>query len=206
MKLPIAQGSFGIILPFFTFSFLFLIDNRFAILSVFSFIFFIYLLWFFRDPPRKIIIDENKILAPADGTIIYTEQDNGFIKIAIRMSPLNVHINRAPLSGKIISDEKIKGKHQSVYFANAEKKNERRLLKMKSSGLEVELLQLTGAFARRIKNWVSINDDILQGQKLGIIRFGSQTNLIVTGKNEFKIVVNKGDKVKAGLSIIAEIV
>lgn len=164
--------------------------------------------WFFRDPKRVIAMDSSSILAAADGTIILVEELDNEIKIAIRMSPFNVHINRTPVSGKITAIDHTPGKHQNVYFGNIENKNERNLTVIENEMLHCEVLQLTGSFARRIEVWINVDDEITQGEKFGIIRFGSQTNIrirLIDEKSHLIVLVKKGDTVKAGISIIAEI-
>jgi phosphatidylserine decarboxylase len=169
----------------------------------------LFLAWFFRDPHRDIILNEDTILAAADGTIIYVEQDAEHIKIATRMSPFNVHLNRAPISGTVTNIQHSPGKHKSVYFAGAEEKNERNLIEMENKSMYCRILQLTGAFANRIECWVELKQNTVQGQKIGIIRFGSQTNVEIrlkSSNNVLKVAVQEGDRVKAGLTVLAKIV
>ena len=165
--------------------------------------------WFFRDPNRKIIADDTKILAPADGKIlkIIENQENGksTITIAIRMSPVDVHIIRSPSNFTIETITHTLGSHRSVYIAGAEEKNERKLVAAKNETEIYEILLLTGAFARRIDLWVDEGQTLPQGEKMGIIRFGSQTNLSVKSNRKLKVLVTEGAKVKAGLTSLARI-
>lgn len=168
----------------------------------------VYLLWFFRDPKRQIILDESVIYAAADGKIIVVQQEMSNLKIAIRMSPFNVHINRSPIQGKINSIEHIPGPHRNVYFGNIENKNERNLIEILGKKVNCDIIQITGAFARRIECWLDVNDSVEQGQKIGIIRFGSQTNMYIQSNQtdkSIKPLVNLGDKVYAGLTAVAKI-
>ena len=203
--MKIAQGSLQIIsiflLPLLIIGF-YPWGTFFALLST---IFALYLIWFFRDPERTILPDESKILAAADGTVIYSKVSENLYKVAIRMSPFDVHINRSPITGRFISEIRRPGKHFSVYFSGAEDKNESNLLVISNDTLEVEVLQLTGAFARRIETWIQREDQLEQGEKIGMIRFGSQTNVQVKTIKPFRITVKVGDKVKAGLSTIMEV-
>ena len=168
-----------------------------------SFLFGFFLAWFFRDPERVISENENEILAPADGKIVFVEQSDSSFKLAIRMSPFNVHINRAPVSGKITKLQFLPGKKLPVYFANAEKKNARNVVEITSNKFIASLFQLSGAFARRIENWVVQGDFLQKGEKIGIIRFGSQTNLHFSSEIPITINCSKGDSVKAGITVIA---
>ena len=153
------------------------------------------------------MINPSAIYAPADGTALYIDKTDEFLKIAIRMSPFNVHLNRTPITGKIVKIQHQPGKHKNVYFARVEEVNERNLIVMENSDLVCELLQITGSFARRIECWVELDEKIDQGSQIGIIRFGSQTNLLINMKNELDIEpqCSVGDKVQAGLTVLASI-
>ena len=202
----IADKSFRFILPPLILG---LIISLFYVYVGILFIgFSIYLIWFFRDPHREIIINDKLIYAAADGKIITVEYDQNNLKIAIRMSPFNVHINRSPIQGEIDSIEHIPGPHHNVYFGNIENKNERNLIKVIGKDVNCEILQITGAFARRIECWVNVNGSVTQAQKIGIIRLGSQTNVYIQSKTTSKSIkplVKLGDKVFAGLTAVAEI-
>ncbi|MCE7735964.1 MAG: hypothetical protein GPJ54_13870 [Candidatus Heimdallarchaeota archaeon] len=168
----------------------------------------LYLIWFFRDPHRQIIINDSLVYAAADGKIIFVQQDLNNLKIAIRMSPFNVHINRSPIQGRIESIEHIPGPHRNVYFGNIENKNERNLIKIIGKAMNCDILQITGAFARRIECWLDEDDSVDQGQKIGIIRFGSQTNMYIQSDQtdkSIKPLVNLGDRVYAGITAVAKI-
>ncbi len=177
----------------------------------------IFMIWFFRDPKRDIIINPKKFYAPADGTVIEVETVNHpspkslapkqyDLKIAIRMNAFNVHINRAPAEGEVISIIQKPGKHSNVFLGNVEEKNEQQLISVKGKENVYHVLQLTGAFARRIESWVKKGEKVLQGDKMGIIRFGSQTNLYIqSDKIKINPAIKVGDKVNAGLTVVAEV-
>lgn len=168
----------------------------------------LYMYWFFRDPKRIINGNPLHVLAAADGTILYMYSESDILEIAIRMSPFNVHLNRIPISATLQSIDHRPGEHKSVYFAGAEEKNERNLLLFENEDMICEILQLTGAFARRLEVWSNIGDSLQQGEKFGMIRFGSQTNVRIKMKAKEKSLlpsVNVGDKVEAGVTVIAEI-
>ncbi|MFV2015658.1 MAG: phosphatidylserine decarboxylase, partial [Candidatus Heimdallarchaeota archaeon] len=170
--------------------------------------FTLYIIWFFRDPNRQITHDPSLIYAAADGKVIVVKQDKNGIKIGIRMSPFNVHINRSPIKGKINSIEHIPGPHHNVYFGDVENKNERNLIKIQGQDVMCQILQITGAVARRIECWVNESDSVHQGQKIGMIRLGSQTNMYIESEltdKSIKPLVNMGDKVFAGITAIAKI-
>lgn len=204
----LANGSFKFILiPIIIAVFCFLLSLNFiglGFLLVAG-----YMAWFFRDPSRKIVQDSSIIYAAADGTIKEVNDENDIIQIAIRMSPFNVHLNRAPVDAEINEITFKPGSHRSVYFAGAQNKNEQNLIAMESDLLKVDVLQITGAFARRIECWVEKNEQINQGDKIGIIRFGSQTNVTIEPKSKKELtiipVVRVGDTVQAGITPIARI-
>ncbi|MHA2089653.1 MAG: phosphatidylserine decarboxylase [Candidatus Kariarchaeaceae archaeon] len=170
--------------------------------------FSLYLAWFFRDPHREIIVDDEIIFAAADGKVLFLEVNDNTMKMGIRMSPLSVHINRAPISGIVGEIIHKPGAHQSVYFAGAETRNEKNLIEIENEKILCEILQITGIFARRIECWIDSADQVVQGEKIGMIRFGSQTNVMIKLKQTEKAIkplIKTGDAVKAGLSAIAEI-
>ena len=200
----IAQGSIRFILPFMLVG---------TILSYFIWftgipflIFGLYLAWFFRDPNRKIQISDSSFLSPADGKVIQVIHRSESTKIAVRMSPFNVHLNRSPLRGKVTSVTRTAGKHNSVYFSDVEKTNEKNLITIENEVVVCNVLQITGIFARRIECWIKTNEKVVQGQKIGIIRFGSQTNIHIRTLDNTKSIkptVKVGDKVEAGISVLA---
>ncbi|MHA2278366.1 MAG: phosphatidylserine decarboxylase [Candidatus Kariarchaeaceae archaeon] len=170
--------------------------------------FSLYLVWFFRDPRREIVVDDKIIFAAADGKVLFLEVNDTTIKIGIRMSPFSVHINRAPISGRVGEIIHKPGSHRSVYFTGAEAHNERNLIEIENEQIICEILQITGIFARRIECWVETANQVVQGEKIGMIRFGSQTNVMIKLKQTEKAIkplIKTGDAVKAGLSAIAEI-
>lgn len=200
----IARGSYPIILPFLVVSVLIAYYNW--IISIPTIVFTLYLTYFFRDPKRDPPNDPTKILSAADGKIIHIDQTESELKIAVRMSPFDVHLNRSPITGKILEIIRRPGKHLSVYFADVEKKNEQNLIRIENETIRLEILQITGIFARRLVTWVESADFVEQGQKIGIIRFGSQTNVLIKSRNNNKHIkcqVKIGDMVKAGLSVLA---
>ena len=204
----IAKGSLKFILPFpiIGFSLFFLIPIvGWIIIAIGA-----YMLWFFRDPYRIVGTDDNLILAVADGKITLVEKNENSIKIAIRMSPFDVHINRSPFSGIITEIKYHPGTHKSVYFAGADKKNESNLIKIENDHFVASVLQITGAFARRIECWVKSGEKVQMGKRIGMIRFGSQTNILIENKqvNKIKIepIVKEGESVRAGVSSLAKII
>lgn len=185
----------------------------------------IFLLNFYRDPKRA-IPKGNNIVSPADGrviSIIDTSDDEinvskgilGKIKtmtkdiadncyvISIFMSPLDVHINRAPIEGKIVSIKHTKGKFFKAYDLNKSFENEKNEIVIENKNIKVKVIQIAGFLARRILCYTSINKKVNKGDKIGMIALGSQATIIIPKKVNLKIKIN--DKVMAGESIIADL-
>jgi len=153
---------------------------------------------FFRDPERKVEISDTYMVSPADGTII----DIIDRRVCIFMFFQNVHVNRAPISGKIREISYKKGGYIPAYRKDSER-NERSEYIIHSKYGDVSVTQIAGTIARRIVSYSQVNDIIEQGQRIGMIRFGSRVD--VTIPSDFDIAVRKGERVLAGKTIIATI-
>lgn len=174
----------------------------------------IWLLSFFRDPDRRIPAGDNLILSPADGTITDIEEVDEPIflggratRIGIFLSIFNAHINRTPCSVRIEKITYRKGEFKSAFNPASGKVNESndiavaRIVEPKDKLL---VRQISGAIARRIVCDAHEGQEFSGGRCFGMIKFGSRTELYVPLKSSAKIIVKKGDKVKAGLTILAE--
>jgi len=181
-------------------------------LGLISFILTIWVYYFFRDPERFPINDENYLLSPADGTVSQIIETNGpselglenktFTRISIFMNVFNCHVNRIPFSGKITQIFYKPGKYINASLDKASEENERNYVKILSSnGDELILVQIAGLIARRIVCEIKENDEIKQGDKFGIIRFGSRVDLYF---ENYKILVREKQKTIAGETIIAK--
>ncbi|MEK6946716.1 MAG: phosphatidylserine decarboxylase [Nanoarchaeota archaeon] len=185
----------------------------------------LFLLNFYRDP-KRIIPKGNNIVSPADGrviSIIDTSDDEikvskgilGKIKtmtkdiadncyvISIFMSPLDVHINRAPIEGRIASIKHTKGKFFKAYDLSKSFENEKNEIVIENKTIKVKVIQIAGFLARRILCYTSINKKVNKGDKIGMIALGSQATIIIPKKVNLKIKIN--DKVRAGESVIADL-
>lgn len=159
----------------------------------------LFMVVFFRDPERKVEISDMYMVSPADGTIIDIEDR----KICIFMFFQNVHVNRAPISGKIKEITYKKGGYLPAYRKDSER-NERNEFIIHSKYGDVRVTQIAGTVARRIVSYSQVNDIVEQGQRIGMIRFGSRVD--VTIPPDFEIIVKKGERVLAGKTIIATII
>ncbi len=181
------------------------------ILSLICLVFLILVVQFFRDPARFTRINENHIIAPADGKIVVIEDilENEFLKdkrkqISIFMSPLNVHVNRNPIGGKVVYDKYHPGKYLVAWHPKASTENERTTIVIKNNRGSILFRQIAGAVARRIKYYITTNQEVKQGAQMGFIKFGSRVDVICP--DNVKINVKIGDIVRGGETVIAEFV
>ena len=172
-------------------------------LSLIPIIMAVFLCWFFRDPersPRKI---EGSVVAPADGKIVkITEGDGNQTTLSIFMSPIDVHVNRAPISGRVTKIQHVPGKHNLAFLKNVERTNEKNYIEISTKSFKIHVVQIAGFFARRIDCYIKEGDEVKAGQRIGMIRFGSRVDLILPPR--FRFLVKEGMKVKAGETIVAE--
>ena len=175
-------------------------------------LFFILILQFFRNPSRKTIIDPNKIIAPVDGKVVIIKEvfEKEYFKrkklqVSIFMSPINVHVTRYAISGKVVLSKYHPGKYLVAWHPKSSEKNERTTIVIKSEVFgEILYRQIAGALARRIINYAKIGQNVIQGDDAGFIKFGSRVDLFLPLK--MKIKVNLNDHVKGGIDSIAEVV
>jgi len=188
---------------------LLLISNFFGLLGL---VLTIWIFYFFRDPERFPINNENYLLSPADGIISQIIETNGpkelglhekkFTRVSIFMNVFNCHVNRVPSSGKIIQIFYKPGKYLNASLDKASEDNERNYVKIKNSnGDELILVQIAGLIARRIVCEIKENDEIKQGNKFGMIRFGSKVDLYFQNHS---LMVRQNQKMIAGETIVAK--
>jgi phosphatidylserine decarboxylase len=180
-------------------------------LGLVSFILTVWVYYFFRDPERFPINDENYLLSPADGIISQIIETNGpseigqeskkYTRVSIFMNVFNCHVNRIPSSGKITQIFYKSGKYINASLDKASDENERNYVKMiNSNGDELILVQVAGLIARRIVCEIKENDETTQGDRFGMIRFGSRVDLYF---ENYQLMVQKNQKTIGGETIIA---
>ena len=180
-----------------------------SILQIFSLIIFVFILWFFRNPKRNIIRNPELILSPADGKVISIKEVDELeyfkdkkIQISIFLSPLDIHVNRYPVSGEILYSKYHKGNYLVAWHPKSSDKNERTTVVIKNKKFgEIMYRQIAGAVARRIVSYAKVNSNVKQGDDSGFIKFGSRVDLFLSKDSNLKIKV--GDRVKGGLTVIA---
>ena len=171
--------------------------------------FYSMILWFFRNPKRNIIIDDNIILSPADGKILDIKEvnENEFlkddrIKISIFLSITNIHVTRFPISGKIIYNKYHPGKYLLAWHPKSSEKNERTSVVISNNSFgNILYRQIAGAVARRIVNYAKTNLKVIQGEDSGFIKFGSRVDIFLPLNSN--ISVKKGQNVKGGITILS---
>lgn len=182
------------------------------VIVAFGAVLFLFTLWFFRDPNRSITeVDDWTLLSPADGKVVVIQdvEEPLYLKgpakqISIFLSPLNVHVNRIPIGGKIEFDQYVPGDYLVAWHEKASELNERSQLGVRhASGQKVLFKQIAGAVARRIVYHVTTGDDVKTGQRYGIVKFGSRMDILVPPDAE--VLVSLGDRVQGGTQPIARL-
>jgi len=171
--------------------------------------FYIIILQFFRNPKRKTAQNDHHIIAPVDGKVVVIEEvfekeyfKDKRLQISIFMSPLNVHVTRYPVSGKIKFSKYHPGKYLVAWHPKASEENERTTIVVENPAIgEILYRQIAGALAKRIVNYAKPEIQVIQGSDAGFIKFGSRVDLFLP--LDTKIIVNLNDKVKGGEQIIA---
>jgi phosphatidylserine decarboxylase len=173
-----------------------------------SLVVYILIIQFFRNPSRFTPVDENHVIAPADGKVVVIEdvEEPEFFKgkrkqVSIFMSPLNVHVNRYPISGKVVYQRYYPGKYLVAWHPKSSTENERTTVVVENAKTQVLFRQIAGALARRIVCYAKEGDAATQGAEYGFIKFGSRIDLFLPV--DCKINVNLGQKTKGGETILA---
>ena len=170
----------------------------------------LFILQFFRDPPRQVPAQANAVVSAADGKVIIVEKafDNYLkrdaLKISVFMNVFNVHSNRSPVDGTVQQVWYFAGKFFNAAMDKASMENERNALHIKTTGgLDVTCVQVAGLIARRILCYVDKDSSLHKGQRFGFIRFGSRVDIYLPLTATPKVAI--GDVVSAGSSILAEL-
>ena len=193
-------------------TFVFLLFSKF--LGLIGIVLTIWVFYFFRDPERFPIKDNNFLLSPADGMICqiqenilgpseFSLENQKYTKVSVFMNVFNCHVNRFPIDCKVDEVFYKPGEYLNASLDDASLKNERNLVKITSSNNDsIVLVQVAGLIARRIISYCNNNDEYKQGQSFGIICFGSRVDIYFS--DQFRILVKKGQTVVGGETLIAE--
>ena len=197
------EVSAALIILFLLVVFFYFIYKPFFIISLVLLIFTFY---FFRDPERVVPLGDDILVSPADGLITNIsetkEGKKNYTKVSIFLSIFNVHIQRLPISGVITKVDYIEGKFINATLDKASDENERLKITIKNSNNLIYVTQIAGLIARRIVNYVKPNENVNQGERYGIIKFGSRVD--IEFPNNFKILVNEGQQCIGGETVIAQ--
>ena len=161
----------------------------------------LFMAYFFRDPFRKIPDRSDVIVSAADGRVTRVDESDEGKLVSVFLSPLDVHINRAPISGRIIKIDYVVGRKIPATSNEASQVNERNSIIIAGEKITVTCTQIAGILARRIVCWSKEGDELQMGQKYGLIKFSSRTDLLMPPEVEVKVAV--GDRVVGGETIVA---
>ncbi|MDY3983319.1 MAG: phosphatidylserine decarboxylase family protein [Veillonellaceae bacterium] len=170
----------------------------------------IYFAYFFRNPHRRIPQGDDTLVSPADGKVMEISEvyEDTCLhakckKITIFLSVFDVHVNRAPMAGKITFRQYICGSFRPAYKDAVGYENERHAISIDNGKFTILVTQIAGVLARRVVSWIDLGDDLSKGQLYGMIKFGSCTEVFMPLDTE--ICVAKGDRVKGGETVIGRI-
>jgi phosphatidylserine decarboxylase len=193
LSLAGASALAGITLSAFPGWLAFLLTTPLLFLGLFS-------VWFFRDPERAPAAGRGLVLSPADGRVVAVADDPAGPSLAIFLSVLDVHVNRSPIAGRVESVEYREGRFLAAFDPRAGEVNERNEILLSGPEGSVRVRQIAGAIARRIVCRVKPGDRLSAGQRLGMIRFGSRTDLRLPPGSA--LLVGQGERVKGGITIV----
>jgi len=179
------------------------------ILEIGLIIFLVLILQFFRNPKRHTVSNPNHIIAPVDGKVVVIEEvfekevlNDKCIQVSVFMSPINVHVTRYPIAGKVIYSKYHPGKYLVAWHPKSSEENERTTVVVENSNIgKVLYRQIAGAMAKRIINYAKFGETVQQGADSGFIRFGSRVDVLLP--LNAKVNVTLKEKVKGGETVIA---
>lgn len=168
----------------------------------------LFLISFFRVPNRKLTIDENAVVCPADGKVVVIEEmfDEEYFKdkrlqVSIFMSPANVHQNLNPVSGNVVYSQYHKGRYLVAWNPKSSTENERHTVVISSNKGEILVKQIAGALAKRIVNYLSVGQKVLQSEEMGFIKFGSRVDVLLPAGTRVSVKLNQA--VQGGVTVLA---
>jgi len=167
-----------------------------------------FMVYFFRDPQRDAPTERDIVISPADGRVTRVEkaspsESHSPTIVSIFLSPFDVHINRSPIAGTVVDVTYTKGRFTSATSDRASLVNEQNAITVKSDTMTVVCKQIAGVLARRIVCWKRAGDVLELGERFGLIKFGSRTDLVLPA--EIEILVKPGDRVRGGITLIGRL-
>lgn len=171
--------------------------------------FWLFLISFFRIPNRKLTLDANKIICPADGKVVVIEETTDVeyfkdkrLQVSIFMSPLNVHVNRNAVNGEVVYSQYHPGKYLVAWDPKSSTDNERHSVVYNVKGTQILVKQIAGALARRIVNYLQPGMQVKQGDEMGFIKFGSRVDVLLPVGTKVNVQLNQ--MVQGGVTVLAE--
>ena len=168
----------------------------------------LFLISFFRIPNRVLTLNENAIVAPADGKVVVIEEvidpeyfQNKRLQVSIFMSPANVHVNRNPISGEVVYNQYHKGKYLVAWHPKSSTENERHSVVIRKGNVDILVKQIAGALAKRIVNYLQVGQQVSQTAEMGFIKFGSRVDLLLPVGTKINVELNQS--VQGGVTVIA---
>lgn len=190
----------------------FFIENQILkyILQTFCLLTLILILQFFRNPKRKFNLNPEKVLSPVDGKIVAIEEvfENEYfndkrLQVSIFMSPINVHVTRYPIGGKVLYSKYHPGKYLVAWHPKSSEKNERTTIVINNKNIgKILYRQIAGLLARRIVNYAKVEENVIQGNDAGFIKFGSRVDLFLPLNSKINVKINQN--VKGGIDFITK--
>lgn len=190
----------------------FFIENQILkyILQIFCLLMLILILQFFRNPKRKFNLNPEKVLSPVDGKIVAIEEvfENEYfndkrLQVSIFMSPINVHVTRYPIGGKVLYSKYHPGKYLVAWHPKSSEKNERTTIVINNKNIgKILYRQIAGLLARRIVNYAKVEENVIQGNDAGFIKFGSRVDLFLPLNSKINVKINQN--VKGGIDFITK--
>ena len=179
-----------------------------ALIFIATFVLLLFIISFFRIPKRVLTTGADKVVAPADGKVVVIEEmfDEEYFKekrlqISIFMSPLNVHVNRNPVSGEVVYNQYHKGKYLVAWNPKSSTENERHSVVIRHPKAEILVKQIAGALAKRIINYLQVGQKVEQTAEMGFIRFGSRVDVLLPPGTKVDVQLNQ--VVQGGVTVLA---
>ncbi len=167
-----------------------------------------FMAFFFRDPERQCLTDDQVVLSPADGRVVMLTpvdpgSSNSPVNLAIFLSPMDVHINRSPIAGEIVDVVYKPGAFHIASKDIATVENEQNVITIKGRYVTIVTRQIAGALARRVVFWKKKGDYVTMGEKFGLMKFSSRMDVVMP--SEVEVMVKKGDRVVGGITVIGRL-
>jgi phosphatidylserine decarboxylase len=170
-----------------------------------------FMVYFFRDPDRTAHGDESLLVAGADGLIRNVEQlredtylQADAVRVSIFLSPFDVHVNRIPMGGTVTKLAYTAGAHLGTYLNSASEHNEHSSIVVEGQGTKILVKQIVGPIVRRVVYWLKTDQKLVRGERIGMMKFGSRLDMYFV-KADVDILVKKGDRVRAGETVVAQL-